>query len=318
MPDALNSLKSAIEALAKRVRKLETLPRGGGGGGGGQDRHVIMDEGIALPDRPYLDFVGPGVTATDDLALNKTIVTIPGGGGGTDRHIIQDEGVSLPDQPRLNFIGAGVTATNNPITLTTDVTIPGGGAGSMNLQQVILLDMSAAISLHYTPDPAGIALALAAAQIGDIIWLPAGSFITNIVMLEGIEVRGMGVDKTIIFGQVTGAERATLSGLTVVRNETTAGTLYGVLAPATGEYDVDPNVRTCFQVIDVAIKVVNGGTGNAYGFSTEAGGELYLEQVRVEAVSADGEGWAGIYHASFWMEQGMAKGSTGRFVKSYY
>lgn len=47
--------------------------------GGG---HAIADEGILVPSQPILDFVGPGVTVTDDVTNSKTIVTIPGGGGG--------------------------------------------------------------------------------------------------------------------------------------------------------------------------------------------------------------------------------------------
>lgn len=40
---------------------------------------AIQDEGTNLTLRSYLDFVGAGVTATDDAANNRTIVTIPGG-----------------------------------------------------------------------------------------------------------------------------------------------------------------------------------------------------------------------------------------------
>jgi hypothetical protein len=46
--------------------------------GGG---HVIRDEGIDLPQRGKIDFVGAGVTATDDAAGDLTVVTIAGGGG---------------------------------------------------------------------------------------------------------------------------------------------------------------------------------------------------------------------------------------------
>jgi len=45
-----------------------------GGGGGG---HTIQDEGGALTARTGLNFVGPGVTATDDAANGRTNVVIP-------------------------------------------------------------------------------------------------------------------------------------------------------------------------------------------------------------------------------------------------
>lgn len=53
-----------------------------GGGGITSAYQLIQDEGVSvLPQRTILNFVGAGVTATDD-GVSKTIVTIPGGGGG--------------------------------------------------------------------------------------------------------------------------------------------------------------------------------------------------------------------------------------------
>ena len=43
---------------------------------------LIQDEGVDLPRRDTIDFVGAGVTVTEDALNDKTIVTIPGGGGG--------------------------------------------------------------------------------------------------------------------------------------------------------------------------------------------------------------------------------------------
>lgn len=47
--------------------------------GGG---HEIQDEGDALPAQPALNFIGAGVTVTDNPGNGTTDVTIPGGGGG--------------------------------------------------------------------------------------------------------------------------------------------------------------------------------------------------------------------------------------------
>src|SRR5262245_60088129 len=38
----------------------------------------IRDEGVAIPPRAYMAFIGAGVTVTDDAAGNRTVVTIPG------------------------------------------------------------------------------------------------------------------------------------------------------------------------------------------------------------------------------------------------
>lgn len=95
------------------------------GTGASVDGHLIKDEGVALPQRASIDFVGAGVTVTNEAG--GTQVSIPGGG-----HIIQDEGVDLATQPRLDFVGDGVTVTNDGGGSKTVVTIPndhGGLAG---------------------------------------------------------------------------------------------------------------------------------------------------------------------------------------------
>ena len=84
----------------------------------------ILDEGISLTSRTSLDFVGAGVTATDDSALGRTVITIPGASGG---HIIQEEGTPLTARAALNFIGVGVTATDDAANSRTNVTITGSG-----------------------------------------------------------------------------------------------------------------------------------------------------------------------------------------------
>ena len=56
-----------------------------GGGGGG---HTIQDEGTPLTTRANLNFVGSGVTATDDAGNDATLITIPSGSGGDFVHNI--------------------------------------------------------------------------------------------------------------------------------------------------------------------------------------------------------------------------------------
>lgn len=41
--------------------------------------HIIQDEGVSLPQRPFLNFIGPGVVASDNPGTGKTDVTIGGG-----------------------------------------------------------------------------------------------------------------------------------------------------------------------------------------------------------------------------------------------
>ena len=94
-----------------------TWQAAGGGGGSG---HTIEDEGVDLAQRGSLNFVGAGVTATDDAGNDRTIVTISGGGGG---HTIQDEGVAETTRTNLNFVGTGIDVTDDAGNDATVVTI---------------------------------------------------------------------------------------------------------------------------------------------------------------------------------------------------
>jgi len=59
------------------------------GGGGG---HTIEDEGTPFTQRTKLNFVGAGVTVTDDVGDDATVVTIPSGGSGITRTIVTTSG----------------------------------------------------------------------------------------------------------------------------------------------------------------------------------------------------------------------------------
>lgn len=72
-----------IEIVQGGVNKQATtqdIANLGGTGGG----HVIEDEGTPLTQRTKLNFVGSGVTVTDDSGDDATVVTIGGGGGSGD------------------------------------------------------------------------------------------------------------------------------------------------------------------------------------------------------------------------------------------
>src|SRR3954454_2792721 len=60
----------------KRATELDTqwVAQSGGSGAGG---HTIQDEGVSLTARTKLNFVGAGVTAVDDVANDRTLVTVP-------------------------------------------------------------------------------------------------------------------------------------------------------------------------------------------------------------------------------------------------
>jgi hypothetical protein len=92
---------------------------------GAGSAHVVQDEGTPLTARPNLNFVGAGVTVTDDSGNNASVVTIPTGG-----HVVQDEGTPLTQRANLNFAGTGVTVTDDSGNGASLVTIPGATAAA--------------------------------------------------------------------------------------------------------------------------------------------------------------------------------------------
>lgn len=113
-------------------------------GGGG---HRILDEGVALTDRADLDFVGAGVTVTDDAPNTKTKVTIPGGGGGAASPDILRAAASADlalTTTAQDVTGATVTLDKAGLWLVVgvfdvDVTATGGGPalGRLNAGGVV-------------------------------------------------------------------------------------------------------------------------------------------------------------------------------------
>ena len=95
---------------------------------GGQSGHRIKEEGVNLPTRSNMNFIGAGVTATDNSGTDSTDVTISITGAG---HTIKDEGAAgLTQRPNLNFTGGGVTCVDNAGQNATVCDVP---AGSVNV-----------------------------------------------------------------------------------------------------------------------------------------------------------------------------------------
>lgn len=62
---------------------------------GGSGGHTIEDEGTPLATRTKLNFVGAGVTVTDDSGDDATVVTISGGGSGTVDSIVAGNNIDV-------------------------------------------------------------------------------------------------------------------------------------------------------------------------------------------------------------------------------
>ncbi len=79
---------------------------------------IVQDEGSSLARRPFINFTGAGVVATDDGANNQTDVTISGGGGGSSvwTEVEKDLGASPRLSGSFTITGAGLT-TGKPVQI---------------------------------------------------------------------------------------------------------------------------------------------------------------------------------------------------------
>jgi hypothetical protein len=97
--------------------------------------YTIKDETTTLPARGALAFVGAGVTATDDAAGDRTVVTIPGGGsgGGLDWQGAWDAGTDYPVGAVVRYANGLWIAQGDPGVGQVPgeaIVTGGGGAGA--------------------------------------------------------------------------------------------------------------------------------------------------------------------------------------------
>ena len=121
--------------------------------------HIIRDEGIDLPKRSYLNFIGTNVWAVDDPANNETEIIISGtAGGGDTRRTIKDEGVAEADRDNLNFVGNGVFVRDDVPNNELEIIISGSSSrygirddGSPEPQRSWLNFVGAGVSVNDDP-----------------------------------------------------------------------------------------------------------------------------------------------------------------------
>lgn len=111
-----------LDEFESRLKTVEVTPQGAWGG-----THTIQDEGISKTFRSNLDFVGAGVTVTDDPANNATKVTIPGGGGA-----VTDVTATLP------ITSSGGATPDISTSLATNKLIGRGTAGTGVMEEITL------------------------------------------------------------------------------------------------------------------------------------------------------------------------------------
>jgi len=95
--------------------------------------HTIQDEGTALTARAKLNFIGAGVSVTDDAANNQTKVTIDGGsgGGGLDQAAADTRYVNVSG----DTMTGGLTVSNGGVTVASGwITSNSGNTGGLYVE----------------------------------------------------------------------------------------------------------------------------------------------------------------------------------------
>lgn len=95
-----------INKVSNLQKKVDNIDTSGGSGG-----HTIQDEGTPLTARTNLNFVGTGVTATDDAGNDATKVTINAGAGS----LSVETPVGLVNDSNTSF-----TVSNEPVFIVVN------------------------------------------------------------------------------------------------------------------------------------------------------------------------------------------------------
>jgi hypothetical protein len=158
------------------------------------DQELVLDEGTALTRRSKIDFVGAGVTATDDAANDKTVITVPGGSGpdpstmlykgawaaGTTYHAreVVTYANKLFVAPASGVPAAGITP-DSPLSVT-NVTMGGGPPAGTPAYPYTgpVVSNDAYLTLRYVDINPGGTLTFSCAQGGFVkLWNSAGTII---------------------------------------------------------------------------------------------------------------------------------------------
>lgn len=164
-----------------------------------------------------------------------------------------------------------------------------------------LHDLSNEAVIYYSPSPAGFAAALSASASGDAIELPIGTLTGNYTMTAGVKVVGKSRFATILTGQITGADEASIENLSITRTANDANALDGVIGQASGTF----RIHACH------ITVTQSGSGTACGVKQESAGAIEIWSTYLYGNSVGGDGY-GSYRTlgAISIDGGATLGST--------
>ena len=181
----------------------------------GSSGHVIEDEGTPLTARTKLNFVGAGVTVTDDSGDDATVVTIPGGGGtwGSITGTLSDQ---TDLQSELDAKGDSLITRAEK---TASYTLAAGDLTSINAGAELIFEMNVASANDFTiPLNATVAF-----PVGTVIGIrQTGAGQTTVVPTVGVTLNGpnnaykIAAQNGIAFIEKTATDTWYINGETVI------------------------------------------------------------------------------------------------------
>ena len=238
-------------------------------GTGGSAGHIIQDEGVSLTARSKLNFVGAGVTATDDAGNNATVITIDGGGSGSAvnyQDVFTGNGATsvytLTTSP-----GSGkaiVTLNGNQSEPTTDYTIAGStltfGANVPNGWKIVVSYVAASsttiwtLGVSYNPGSV-----IATGVLTGVIAAPRSGTITG-YKLTSLDTTNMVVDIwkangaiPTVANTITASAKPTLTSAKISDSTTLTGWTTSVTEGDRFVFKVDSNSASTAFTLELII-----------------------------------------------------------------
>lgn len=150
---------------------------------------------------------------------------------------------------------------------------------TLELDKIWLFHVEGGVTL-YDRDASGLQSAVAAASSGDKIVVPAGEFYASFTVPASVQIFGMGTDRTIIYGVVTGSSEGSIQDLYIINPYPYAG-----VGPSTGKFTVN----------DCLVTSCHGS-----GFHQPAGGETFIHHsilIGEEGYAAVNAGTLTVHHS---------------------
>lgn len=140
--------------------------------------------------------------------------------------------------------------------------------------------------VQYPGTAAGMTTAIAAAETGDVYWMPNRTIAGDYTLPADTQWIGIHKYGAILTGEITLSANNSIINLSVVRTANDGTDLKGVIAPTSGT----GSVKNCL------VSVAQSGVGDAYTISVEGDGDIATMESYLLATSTGGVGYA-VYHA---------------------